>query len=107
MAINQDFTRIKLQDAAAGLDGGGFAGAVVADEAIDFTRGDVDGQVIHRLFSPKDLLRWLMISMRNPFPAKIPQALYHRERGEGVYSIKSGGMDDIAEACAKIQRAWA
>ena len=48
-AVDADLPLIKGQDARAGFQGGGFAGAVVADEAVDLARGDVQAQVVHGL----------------------------------------------------------
>ena len=51
-AVHEHLARVKLQDAAACLDRGGFARAVVPDEPVDFAGLDVQREVVHRLFVP-------------------------------------------------------
>jgi len=53
--VHIDFARVEVQDAAAGLDRGGLARAVVADEAVDLAGQDVQGQIVHRLLLPVGL----------------------------------------------------
>ena len=54
-ANNQTYTEsvkdtITLQNAAAGLDGSRFAGAVMADKAVNFAGGDGERKIIYCLF---------------------------------------------------------
>ena len=49
-AVDKDLSLVKGQDPTAGSEGGGLPGAVVADEAADLPRGDVQGQIVHRYF---------------------------------------------------------
>ena len=51
-AVHKHLARVKPQDAAAGLDRGGFARAVVTDEPVDFAGADVQREIVHRLFVP-------------------------------------------------------
>ena len=54
-AVHPDLAAVKLQNAAAGLDGGGLACAVVADKAVDLALFDVQAQIIHRFFLSVEL----------------------------------------------------
>ena len=44
---------VKLLNAYNGLEGGGLSGAVVADKAVDLSRGNMQGQIVHRLLVPE------------------------------------------------------
>ena len=48
-AVDEDLALGEVEDAAAGLDGRGLAGAIVAEEAIDLARLDVQRQVVDGL----------------------------------------------------------
>ena len=50
LAVHDDFPGVKLQNARHCLEGGGLAGAVVADKAVDLPCPDVQAQVVHRFF---------------------------------------------------------
>lgn len=45
---DENLTAVRLQNAAAGLDGRRFARAVVADEGADLARGNLQRQIAHR-----------------------------------------------------------
>ena len=45
---DENLTAVRLQNAAAGLDGRRFARAVVADEGADLARGDMQRQIVYR-----------------------------------------------------------
>ena len=45
---DENLTAVRLQNAAAGLDGGRLACAVVADEGANLARGDMQRQIAHR-----------------------------------------------------------
>ena len=51
-AADGDLPRVEGKDAGHGLQRGGFARAVVADEAIDLPGADVERQIIHGFFVP-------------------------------------------------------
>ena len=50
LAVHIDFPLVELQDTRHGFQGGGLARPVVADEAVNLPRGDVQVQVVHGLF---------------------------------------------------------
>ena len=45
---DENLAAVRLQNAAAGLDGGRLACAVVADEGANLARGDMQRQIAHR-----------------------------------------------------------
>ena len=51
-AVYIDLALLKLQDAAAGFDGGGFTGAVVPDKAVDLPCPDVQADIVNCFFLP-------------------------------------------------------
>ena len=64
-AADGDLPGVELQDAHHAAEGGGLTGAVVADEAVNFAGGDVQGQIVHRLFSAVGLSQMLDVQHNN------------------------------------------
>ena len=50
LAADHDLAGVKLQDARHRLEGGGLAGAVVSDEAVDLAGLNVQAQIVYRFF---------------------------------------------------------
>ena len=48
-AVHVNLAAVEAQDAHAAFEGGGLAGAVVADKAVDLAGLDVEGQIVHGL----------------------------------------------------------
>ena len=51
MPVDEDLALIEGQDPGGGAQGGGFAGAVVADEAVDLAGRDVEREIVHGALS--------------------------------------------------------
>ena len=81
---DRDLARIKLQDTDGRLERRRLAGAVVADEAVDLARRDVQAQIIDGLFLTISLGKMLNIehgvssrSLRRCVPALLSHFLVH------------------------------
>ena len=65
LAADGDLPGVELQDAHHGAEGGGLTGAVVADEAVNFAGGDVQGQIVHGFLFTIDLGQMLDVQHNN------------------------------------------
>ena len=53
--VNQNISGIKLRNTCAGFQRGRFSRAVVTNEAVNFSRADVQGQIVHCLLIAEPL----------------------------------------------------
>ena len=87
-AVHIDLAAVVLQNAAACLDGRGFARPVVADKAGDLSRADVQGQVVHRPLLPVDFCQVLDSQHSERSFSRLVQAEYtlHPLEGQVLFS---------------------